>query len=69
MQITAVTMRPQDAAMYLSLSQNRLAKLRLEGSGPIFCKVGRSVTYRREDLDAWLASLCRRSTSDVGKAA
>lgn len=59
-------MRPDGAAGYLSLSTQRLAKLRLYGGGPAFIKVGRSVLYRREDLDNWLSSLSRISTSDTG---
>jgi hypothetical protein len=43
-----------------------LEKLRLSGGGPIFIKRGRTVLYRQADLDAWLESLRRRSTSDDG---
>jgi hypothetical protein len=59
-------MRPDIAATYISLSTQRLAKMRLFGGGPTFIKAGRSVLYRREDLDNWLASLSRLSTSDTG---
>jgi excisionase family DNA binding protein len=59
-------MRPQEAAKYLTLSVQRLAKLRLEGGGPTFIKAGRSVLYRRADLDLWLRSRTRNSTSDGG---
>lgn len=62
-------MRPDTAAAYLSLSTQRLAKMRLYGGGPQFIKAGRSVLYRCDDLDAWLASLSRHSTSDVGAKA
>lgn len=58
-------MRPDAAAAYLSLTTQRLARLRLTGGGPTFIKAGRSVLYRREDLDAWLTSLSRRSTSEM----
>ena len=61
---TPAAMRPNTAAGYLSLSTQRLAKLRLYGGGPPFIKAGRSILYRREDLDKWLASLSRLSTSD-----
>lgn len=59
-------MRPDSAAGYLSLTTQRLAKMRLHGGGPAFIKAGRSILYRREDLDNWLASLSRLSTSDTG---
>lgn len=57
---------PIRAAAHLSSSASTLAKLRLKGGGPRFCKIGRAVRYRRSDLDAWLNSTGRRSTSDVG---
>ncbi len=60
-------MRPDVTAAYLSLSTQRLAKMRLSGGGPAFIKAGRSILYRREDLDAWLKSLSRHSTSDTGR--
>jgi hypothetical protein len=56
-------MRPPSAAKYLSLSEQRLARLRLEGAGPVFTRAGRSVLYLRADLDAWLSANGRRSTS------
>lgn len=60
-----IALRPPDAASYLGFSQQRLAQLRLSGAGPRFAKVGRSVTYLKEDLDAWLRSKLRSSTSDT----
>ena len=41
-------------------------KWRWSGEGPEFIKVGGRVFYNREDLDAWLASRKRKSTSDRG---
>ncbi len=54
------------AAGYLGLSVSTLNKLRVFGGGPIFLKLGRRVAYDVTDLDAWLASKRRRSTSDAG---
>ena len=54
------------AARYLGIAPSTLAKMRLSGRGPVFCKLGRRVIYRRMDLDAWLDSRRRRSTSDEG---
>jgi hypothetical protein len=62
-------MRPAAAAELLSLSVQRLARMRLEGGGPAYIKAGRSILYRRDALDDWLAAHCRRSTSDTGLAA
>ena len=46
-----------------------LQKWRVEGRGPRFLKVGRRVFYRRSDIEAWLESCLRSSTSDDGEAA
>jgi predicted DNA-binding transcriptional regulator AlpA len=62
-------LRPPAAADYLTLSVQRLSRLRLEGGGPKFIKAGRSVLYRRDDLDAWLQSHIRESTSDTSHKA
>ena len=59
-------LRTPDAAAYCGIAVSTLEKLRLSGGGPIFLKRGRSVLYRVADLDAWLDSLRRRSTSDQG---
>jgi predicted DNA-binding transcriptional regulator AlpA len=53
------------AALLVGLSQSTLAKLRLNGNGPVYCKLGRRVIYRREDLEAWLESRIARDTSDA----
>ena len=52
------------AAERLNLSLSTLAKKRLSGSGPAYAKLGRRVVYRIEDLDAWVADNCYRSTSE-----
>lgn len=40
---------------------------RFRGLPPKFLRLGRSVRYRVKDLEAWLASCERRSTSDPGR--
>jgi predicted DNA-binding transcriptional regulator AlpA len=60
-------MRTDAAAHYLGIANSTLNKTRLTGDGPPFVKVGpRAVAYRRADLDAWLETRVRRSTSDRG---
>jgi excisionase family DNA binding protein len=59
-------MAPPSAAKYLNTSTSTLAKLRLRGGGPTFCRIGRAIRYRRTDLDGWLLATRRRSTSDPG---
>jgi predicted DNA-binding transcriptional regulator AlpA len=53
------------AARFVGLSESTLAKLRLNGNGPTYCKLGRRVVYRPEDLDAWLQSRTTTDTSDA----
>jgi predicted DNA-binding transcriptional regulator AlpA len=60
-----ITLTAGEAAKALGLASSTLAKLRLSGNGPIYCKLGRRVVYRREDLSAWLASRVARNTSDA----
>jgi predicted DNA-binding transcriptional regulator AlpA len=54
-----------EAARFLGLSESTLAKMRLNGNGPIYCKLGRRVVYRPVDLDEWLQSRTTRDTSDA----
>ena len=56
-----------EASRHVGLSVSTLNKLRVLGGGPIFLKLGRRVAYDVADLNAWLASKRRRSTSDDGK--
>jgi predicted DNA-binding transcriptional regulator AlpA len=59
--------RTDEAARIVGLSRSTLEKMRVRGDGPIHRKAGpRVVVYALDDLDAWLASRCRRSTSDPG---
>jgi excisionase family DNA binding protein len=59
-------MSAKEAAAYLGLAKQRLAKMRVTGESPAFFKVGRQVMYDRADLDKWLADRRRQSTSDPG---
>lgn len=56
----------KDAAAYIGLAQQTLAKMRWSGDSPPYFKVGRQVVYDRTDLDAWLSARRRRSTTDSG---
>jgi len=56
----------QQAAAHLQISPSTLNKRRVFGDGPPFVKIGKSVRYRRSDLDAWTATRLRKSTSDGG---
>ncbi|MFC3053301.1 helix-turn-helix transcriptional regulator [Kordiimonas pumila] len=54
------------AAQYLRLASSTLNKWRVYGTGPKFIKLGRAVRYRHTDLDAFLASQSRLSTTSQG---
>jgi predicted DNA-binding transcriptional regulator AlpA len=60
-----ITLTAGEAAKVLGLAPSTLAKLRLNGNGPVYCKLGRRVVYRGEDLDAWLQSRVARNSSDA----
>ena len=55
-----------ETAAFLRVGKSTLAKMRLRGSGPSFCKQGRKVVYFREDVLNWLGAQRRQSTSDPG---
>jgi excisionase family DNA binding protein len=60
-----LTLTVDEAAKMLGLASSTLAKLRLNGNGPAYCKLGRRVVYRRADLEEWLQSRTTRDTSDA----
>lgn len=53
----------EQAAVYVGLSVSYLNRARITGDGPVFLKLGRRVVYETRDLDAWLESRRRMSTS------
>lgn len=44
----------KDAAEHVGLSASTLNKMRVEGRGPRYMRLGNRVIYRRQDLDAYL---------------
>ena len=42
------------AAKYIGLAKQTMHQKRVSGGGPKFCKIGRSVQYRKEDLGTWI---------------
>jgi hypothetical protein len=59
----------EGAAAYTGFSVSFLNKRRVYGGGPIFIKAGRLVMYEQADIDAWLRSCRRTSTSAKAEAA
>lgn len=58
-------MNTESAAAYLDMRPGTLEIWRSTRRGPPYIKVGRSVRYRRSDLDAWLEQRTYRSAQDV----
>ena len=59
-------LRAPEAAKFVGLSVSTLAKMRLRGDGPAYSKAGpREEVYDVNDLNEWLASRRRRSTSEA----
>lgn len=59
-----------EAADFVRLSPRTLERLRVQGTGPKFIKVGpgkrAKVLYRAEDLQEWLSATVYRSTAEYG---
>jgi hypothetical protein len=56
-----------EAAAFLNYTVRALQNWRLRGGGPRFVKVsGRSIRYRRRDLNEWVEQKLRASTADLG---
>jgi predicted DNA-binding transcriptional regulator AlpA len=65
-EFTARYRKTPEAAAYLGLSPRTLEKHRCYGTGPAYRKLGGTVVYAIEDIEAWAAIGLRRSTSDPG---
>ncbi len=56
---------PKQAAEYLQIKVQTLATWRNQGKGPKFCKVGRAVRYRPQDLETYITSDFQRSSTNA----
>ncbi|KDE90589.1 hypothetical protein DF40_022480 [Stenotrophomonas maltophilia M30] len=61
-------LRVSDAAKYLGLGVSTLDKMRTEGRGPRYLKVGNRVFYREADLDAYLEAAVVETTDSRARA-
>ena len=61
-------LRTPEAARFVGLSIRTLEKHRIYGTGPRYSKLGGRVVYRVEDLQTWVESGAKASTSDPGIA-
>jgi excisionase family DNA binding protein len=68
--MTETLLTTEQAAQYLGVSKAFLERDRWAGAKIPFIRVGvRAVRYRKSDLDAYITSRVRRSTSDPGTKA
>jgi predicted DNA-binding transcriptional regulator AlpA len=54
----------KEAADRVRLSESALEKKRVDGSGPVFVKLGKSVRYEVSALDEWIAAGRHKSTAE-----
>jgi predicted DNA-binding transcriptional regulator AlpA len=59
----------KEAADRVRLSESALEKKRVDGSGPVFVKLGKAVRYEITALDDWIAAGRRKSTAGPLNAA
>ena len=65
MAMTQQYLRTKGAAIYLDVGQSTLERMRIEGTGPQFRRLGsRIVIYAVADLDAWANENVLSSTSE-----
>ncbi|RWO03181.1 MAG: DNA-binding protein [Mesorhizobium sp.] len=57
-------LRVKQAAAYVGLSKSFLDKARCYGGGPTYVKLGATVIYSTEDLDAWVTANRRVPSND-----
>jgi excisionase family DNA binding protein len=53
----------KEAAAYLSMSRSKLAKMRMNGTGPRFVRIGRTIRCRKSDLEEFVRANTWGSTS------
>ena len=54
----------KEVAHWLGVSERTLERYRVIGTGPQFVRLDRLVRYRLSDIEEWIESSIRRSTSD-----
>lgn len=62
--MNSIVFNTAGAAEHTGLAVPTLEKLRCNGGGPVYLKLGRAVRYRASDLDEWLAKRAISSTSE-----
>lgn len=54
-----------EAALFLGVARSTLEKARVAGTGCRYAKLGRTVRYRRVDLEEYLTDRIVQSTSEL----
>ncbi len=57
-------LHPTEVSKRLGISASWLAKRRMDGDGPAYVRIGRSIRYSETALLQWLKSRQRLSTSE-----
>jgi len=56
------------AGRFLGLAKSTMERMRIEGGGPVFAKLGGVIRYCRSDLEAYRDARKYGSTSEYGRA-
>lgn len=62
-----VMLTSAEAAFRCGFSETHMRRLRQNGGGPSFVKIGRSVRYPIGSIDGWLADHLRNSTKEAAQ--
>ncbi len=62
MHIHGALLNEVEVCQLLKLSRSWLRQARMNGTGPQFCKLGRSVRYPSIEIEQWLESKKRQNT-------
>ena len=54
--MTTTLRKPEEISSTLGIPVATLAQWRWRGIGPAYCRVGRHIRYRQDDIDAWLSA-------------
>lgn len=56
--------KTKSVAQYIGVSEQRLANMRMEGTGPEFIRLGRAIRYKWSAVEAWVNEHTHTSTDE-----
>jgi predicted DNA-binding transcriptional regulator AlpA len=62
--VLASLITPSELAEALGTTERTLSEWRIRGSGPAYCRIGRSVRYIPLEVDEWLLAQRHQSTAE-----